>query len=109
VNLRRLLPKRHAKELPIELRRVVKVWNPHGDMLQTHGSKAGWLLWRSDRALDCKCSCGKGGKGGKGNRKLAAGYFTSLLISQHAFNGFDHGFHTFTARNACLQSGQLSV
>jgi hypothetical protein len=39
VHFRCLLPKRHSKELLIELGRAVEIGNPYADMVQTDGAK----------------------------------------------------------------------
>ena len=49
MDCRRLLPERHAEKLLIELRRAMKIGNPHSDMVQTDRVKAGWLLLSSNR------------------------------------------------------------
>src|SRR5882672_5677849 len=53
----RLLPKRHSKELLIELGSAVKVRNPHGDMVQTDSTKARWARWSRERARSCERAC----------------------------------------------------
>jgi len=56
MDCRRLLPERHAEKLLIELRRAVKIGNPHGDVVQTYSAKAGGLRRSSERAGSGKCA-----------------------------------------------------
>jgi hypothetical protein len=56
----RLLPKRHSKELLIELGRAVKVRNLHGDMVHTDSPEARRRRWSCERARGCQRASGQG-------------------------------------------------
>src|SRR6202158_5826625 len=85
----RLLPKRHAKELLIELGRAVKVGNLHGDMVHTDSREPRRRRWSCERARGCQRASGQGSDG---NSELAASQLAALQVSYHSFYRFNHRF-----------------
>jgi hypothetical protein len=72
---RRMLFERHPKELLVKLGRTLDVGDPHGNVIQAHGTQARWL----GRGLSAR------DQRGKRNGQLAARQTAAFEIPEHSF------------------------